>query len=261
MARLTKKQDKHLVRIRPDLAAGVAWNEVITALDDLARSQVPKTRARERKTTLQHCLHRASGVDTVRTQRVPPPRRRLAVPRGLHSSEFVFEFFPEPNSRFAVRRRLPGWCPTGALSCLHSHHGFIASTGVDNNNNSLPDTSWGARLYTNRFCSFLPRPAKNTPPTSTASDPQDRMPLRTVFDGIASLRRTVNCRCASHVGTRSLLACTIGQHATWTRTTRSMIATQQTTTSHTASLAITHVFLMIATTLPQRRSGSANGEL
>ena len=109
VARLTKKQDKHLVRIRPDLAAGVAWNEVITALDDLARSQVPKTRARERKTTLQHCLHRASGVDTVRTQRVPPPRRRLAVPRGLHSSELFLSSSPSltPASRCAAD------CPAG----------------------------------------------------------------------------------------------------------------------------------------------------
>ena len=41
VARLTKKQDKCLVRIRLHLAARVAWNEAITALDGLARSQGP----------------------------------------------------------------------------------------------------------------------------------------------------------------------------------------------------------------------------
>ena len=41
VARLTKKQDKYFVRIRPHLAARVAWHEAITALDGLARSQVP----------------------------------------------------------------------------------------------------------------------------------------------------------------------------------------------------------------------------
>ena len=41
VARLTKKQDKYLVRIRPHLAARVAWHEAITALDGLARSQGP----------------------------------------------------------------------------------------------------------------------------------------------------------------------------------------------------------------------------
>ena len=35
--RLTKKQDKHLVRIRPHLAARVAWNKAVEALDDFAR--------------------------------------------------------------------------------------------------------------------------------------------------------------------------------------------------------------------------------
>ena len=54
------------------------------------------------QTTLQHRLHRSSAVDTVRTQRVRFPLPRLAVLQGLHSSELSS---PEPNSRFAVRRR------------------------------------------------------------------------------------------------------------------------------------------------------------
>ena len=39
VARLTKNQDKFLVRIRPHLSARKALNEAIAALDDLARSQ------------------------------------------------------------------------------------------------------------------------------------------------------------------------------------------------------------------------------
>ena len=39
VARLTKKQDKYLVHIRPDHAARVAWNEAIAAIHDLALSQ------------------------------------------------------------------------------------------------------------------------------------------------------------------------------------------------------------------------------
>ena len=92
VARLTKRQDKFLVRIRPHLAARAAWNEAISTLDDLARSQGPqfamaqtyacypraRARARERRTTtigeqtkLQHWLRRSGAADMVHMQRVP----------------------------------------------------------------------------------------------------------------------------------------------------------------------------------------------
>ena len=41
VARLTKNQDKFLVRFRPHLAARTAWNEATATLDDLARPQGP----------------------------------------------------------------------------------------------------------------------------------------------------------------------------------------------------------------------------
>ena len=113
VALLTKKQDKYFVRIRPHVAARVAWHEAIADLDDLARSQEPlfeiladlapmgsdvhkltRARARERTTTTldgtDHTSalaplpqHRRHGAHTAGAF-FPVPR--LAVPRGLHSS-------------------------------------------------------------------------------------------------------------------------------------------------------------------------------
>ena len=41
VARLTKNQNKFLVRIRPHLSARKAWNEATATHDELARSQGP----------------------------------------------------------------------------------------------------------------------------------------------------------------------------------------------------------------------------
>ena len=162
VARLTKSQEKLLVRIRPHLAARAECNEATATFDDLARShgapfetlvdlapmgldvrKLPKDKGNKwpgqvnegrrrlmEQTTLQHWLRRSNAVDTVRVQRVPSFEACTAMS--------YFLSFPEPNSLFAVRRRLSGWCPTGALRYfLHSCHGVIAATEVDNNNYKL----------------------------------------------------------------------------------------------------------------------------
>ena len=53
-----------------------------------------------------------------------------------------FEFFPEPDSRFAVRHRLSGWCPTGASNSFSLVSRIIVSTGVNNNSDSVESSSF-----------------------------------------------------------------------------------------------------------------------
>ena len=89
-ARLTKKQGKFLVLIRPHLAARLAWNEATSTLDDLASirgatirdtggprsrwaqtyASYPRTSAKERRmTTIDGTVHTsalAPAADTVR---------------------------------------------------------------------------------------------------------------------------------------------------------------------------------------------------
>ena len=120
VARLTKNQETFLVRICPHLSARNAWNKAIATRDELARSQGhgskcwrtshrwdqtcaryprARARARERRTTtttdgtddttalapsLQRRRHGAHAAGTT-TSSSPLPR--LAVLRGLHSSE------------------------------------------------------------------------------------------------------------------------------------------------------------------------------
>ena len=119
VARLTKNQDKFLVRIRPHLTARMAWNEATAILDHLARSPRPpfemlvdlapmgsdcascprrRARARARRTTTT-----IGGTDDT-TAAAPSLQRHGHVRMQRVPSSAPAPRSPSSNSRFAVRR-------------------------------------------------------------------------------------------------------------------------------------------------------------
>ena len=92
-----------------------------------ARYRRARAGARERRTTTidgtdqtsalaPSLQRRRHGAHAAGTFPAPAPRRPSRLAQQAVSC--FFEFFPERNSRFAVRRRFSSWCPTATLRCF-----------------------------------------------------------------------------------------------------------------------------------------------